>query len=166
MIFFLRVDYTCISILIGSAYYPPIYYIFKCKEFLVYFYLTTLTVLAISCMILTTFAICQNEKWRIIRTVVFVLLAIFAIAPTIHVFILIKEIDWSLFGAMMLMYSVFGIGLLFYVTRFPERFYPGRFDTWFGSHFFWHVFVALGAYAHFEFILKLWNKTNQTGCLV
>ena len=61
--------------------------------------------------------------------------------PRTHVYIqhtLSKMMIWFL------------LGLFFYFSRFPERIYPGRFDRLFHSHNFWHCFVWLASYEHFN----------------
>lgn len=43
------------------------------------------------------------------------------------------------------MFGCYGIGALFFVSRWPERRWPGRFDLLGHSHQFWHIFVLLAA---------------------
>jgi predicted membrane channel-forming protein YqfA (hemolysin III family) len=45
---------------------------------------------------------------------------------------------------MALCYAGYGAGIFFYLTRFPERLFPGRFDL-LPSHTFWHLGVLAGA---------------------
>lgn len=40
------------------------------------------------------------------------------------------------------MYLMYGIGFAFYLSKFPESRWPGKFDIWFHSHQWWHVFVV------------------------
>mmetsp|Transcript_2156 Transcript_2156/g.5642 ORF Transcript_2156/g.5642 Transcript_2156/m.5642 type:complete len:203 (+) Transcript_2156:415-1023(+) len=40
----------------------------------------------------------------------------------------------SLFAYLSAMLGLYGLGVVLYTSRFPERFYPGRFDLWFSSH--------------------------------
>lgn len=37
-----------------------------------------------------------------------------------------------------------------YQTRFPESFFPGRFDIWGHSHTIWHLIVVLSIAVHME----------------
>lgn len=36
------------------------------------------------------------------------------------------------------------VGVVFYMTAWPERQFPGAFDNWLHSHQLWHIFVFLG----------------------
>lgn len=38
----------------------------------------------------------------------------------------------------------YAVGLVFYISKAPERFAPGAFDYWLHSHQVWHFFVFLG----------------------
>jgi adiponectin receptor len=42
-------------------------------------------------------------------------------------------------------YAAFGLGLVFYLTHWPERWWPGRFDMLGKSHQLWHLCIVLGA---------------------
>ena len=42
-------------------------------------------------------------------------------------------------------YSRYGLGFVFYITRFPESKFPNRFDLLGSSHQFWHVAVLTAA---------------------
>lgn len=45
-------------------------------------------------------------------------------------------------GSVLGSYLSFGTALVFYVTKWPERLAPGRFDVWGHSHQLWHVGIA------------------------
>lgn len=43
-------------------------------------------------------------------------------------------------------YSLFLSGAIVYISRVPERFYPGKFTSfWIQSHLLWHLFVSAGS---------------------
>ncbi|GFP97187.1 heptahelical transmembrane protein 2 [Phtheirospermum japonicum] len=44
--------------------------------------------------------------------------------------------------------ALYGVGVVFYVTRIPERWRPGAFDVVGHSHKIFHVFVVAAALAH------------------
>ena len=60
------------------------------------------------------------------------------------------------------------IGIAFYSTEFPERFWPGKFDLFFHSHQIFHVWAVIGGLIHLDAIRKLqifrlnFNHSNQT----
>ncbi len=49
---------------------------------------------------------------------------------------------------------VYGIAAFFFVTRFPESAWPGKFDIWLGSHQIFHVLVVVASVVH---IMGVWN---------
>ena len=60
------------------------------------------------------------------------------------------------------------IGIAFYSTEFPERFWPGKFDLFFHSHQIFHVWAVIGGLIHLDAIRKLqifrlnFSDSNQT----
>mmetsp|Transcript_66134 Transcript_66134/g.213847 ORF Transcript_66134/g.213847 Transcript_66134/m.213847 type:complete len:128 (-) Transcript_66134:38-421(-) len=46
---------------------------------------------------------------------------------------------------LMAMFVCYGFGACFYIAKWPERRWPGRFDLIGHSHQVWHVFVLLAA---------------------
>ena len=55
------------------------------------------------------------------------------------------------------MYFICGIAFFFYVTKLPERFFPGLVDIIGHSHQWWHIFIFLG--------LMFWHNTGMTFAL-
>ena len=53
------------------------------------------------------------------------------------------------------MIVVYLIGIFFYVSRYPERLHPAKFDRFLSSHNFWHFFVWLGSYLHFHGLIQM-----------
>jgi adiponectin receptor len=52
---------------------------------------------------------------------------------------------------LLLMGLLYGIGVSFFITRFPECVWPGKFDLLFHSHQIFHIFVvAAGKIAGFR----------------
>jgi adiponectin receptor len=62
------------------------------------------------------------------------------------------------------MFGSYGIGFLFFVTRFPERLFPGTFDYIGTSHQIWHVFVWIAGFAWCEGMREYlrWRHTVNT----
>ena len=55
------------------------------------------------------------------------------------------EMSVSLMTGVCQMGSMYLLGTLVYTTHFPESAWPQRFDLFFSSHQWWHVFVVLAA---------------------
>jgi len=63
----------------------------------------------------------------------------------IHLWGLNSDVITVLFNKVWLGYLSYAIGVVFYMSRFPERFFPGIFDYFGSSHQIWHCFVIMGA---------------------
>jgi adiponectin receptor len=62
-----------------------------------------------------------------------------------------------------LMFLLYGAGLLFYLLRIPERWYPGHFDYWLNSHQIWHMFVLGAAVCHFFACVAMYQRYQHMG---
>eukprot|EP00242_Pyramimonas_sp_CCMP2087_P006629 CAMPEP_0198215968 /NCGR_PEP_ID=MMETSP1445-20131203/53860_1 /TAXON_ID=36898 /ORGANISM="Pyramimonas sp., Strain CCMP2087" /LENGTH=321 /DNA_ID=CAMNT_0043891949 /DNA_START=83 /DNA_END=1046 /DNA_ORIENTATION=- len=61
-------------------------------------------------------------------------------------------IVWSLLA----MFACYALGMLVFTTRFPECFFPGKFDYVFASHQFWHLMVMLAFLVQYLGQLFVW----------
>uniref|UniRef100_A0A7N0VIB3 Heptahelical transmembrane protein 2 n=2 Tax=Kalanchoe fedtschenkoi TaxID=63787 RepID=A0A7N0VIB3_KALFE len=149
-LFFWRLDYAGISLMIVCSFFAPIYYAFYCHPFSRIFYLTSITLfgtLAIATLLVPALS---APRFRTFRASLFLAMGFFGIFPAAHSVIL----NWSdpnvlvSLGYELLMAVLYTTGAGFYVTRIPERWKPGAFDIAGHSHQIFHVFVVLGALAH------------------
>ena len=58
-------------------------------------------------------------------------------------------------AGVLLMGGVYILGAGFYVSRFPERLFPGKFNTWASSHQLFHVCVVCAALIHYNTLLGM-----------
>ncbi|EFA82270.1 hypothetical protein PPL_04693 [Heterostelium album PN500] len=87
------------------------------------------------------------------RTLFFTLTAFFGIIPASHALYLFEwDVGILFFYRINVMFALFGIGLIFYIARIPERWMPGIFDSvsGFGSHAIWHLFTFLAPLYHYH----------------
>ncbi|CAF0784731.1 unnamed protein product [Rotaria sordida] len=84
-----------------------------------------------------------------IHVTLFVTISLLGILPGLHWYYL--HGGWSnqhvqeFFPKLFILYGILGIGALAYLTKFPERFFPGYFDILLASHQIWH-FSVLAAF--------------------
>lgn len=149
-LFFWRLDYTGIAIMIVCSFFSPIYYAFYCQSFWRILYLTSISVLGII-GIITLLAPCLScARFRNFRVSLFLSMGFSGVIPAVHAAILHwgqSEVMLAL-GYEVLMGFLYAIGVGFYVSRVPERWKPGAFDLTGHSHQIFHVFVVAGALAH------------------
>jgi adiponectin receptor len=67
---------------------------------------------------------------------------------------------------VLITFLLFGVGFFFYVSKLPERWYPGKFDIAFQSHQIWHVFVVIAACWQYYTIIAFLQPKIETGCPV
>jgi adiponectin receptor len=167
-------DYTGIAGLMLGCYYPAVYYGLYCFPLWQQFYLTVITLTGCVALVGPWFPQFHNEYSFYLRVGVYTAVGCCGIVPTIHSFYLLPlvqvQLDPSLvsfdpvYHRIYLMYFLYGLGLVFYVSQFPECIFPGKFDIWFNSHQWWHVFVFLGTYTHWTNCLLIYHIWHHLPC--
>ena len=148
-----RFDYGGVCLLITGSCYPPYYYFFYCEPKYRTFYLTFVTTLG-----LTTFGLCLTDGFnlpdkRILRGSSFLTFGICSGIPIIHFLIVgeslkgynndIRFLYWHLGGI------TYVIGAILYLIRFPEKYFPGKFDIFGSSHQLLHIAVLIASFFHY-----------------
>jgi adiponectin receptor len=154
---------------IVSSFYPSIYYVFLCQPVVRWTYLTGITLFGCATLMLSLLNRFQTIKWRATRATCFAILGCLGVVPWGHV-IVTKAYHGKVGTALLLdllMGASYLTGAVFYATRVPERWFPGKFDLLFHSHQIFHVFVVIGAYVHFLGALELvkWRDASG-GCAI
>ncbi|XP_009606704.1 heptahelical transmembrane protein 1-like [Nicotiana tomentosiformis] len=165
-ILLLRMDYVGITVMIITSFFPPIYYIFQCSQHWQIVYLSGITIMGICTIITLLSPVFSTHKYRSFRAVLFMSMGFFGLIPAIHAVILNwdepeRNVTLAYESAMALSYL---IGTMFYVTRIPERWRPGFFDLAGHSHQIFHVFVILGALAHYGAAQIFLEYRSRLGC--
>lgn len=168
-LFFWRLDYAGISIMIVSSFVPPIYYAFLCNPFSRLAYLSIITVLGILAIVTLLAPALSSPRFRPFRATLFLAMGFSGVVPAVHALVLnwghqACHLALTLEVAMGLAYAT---GVVFYVSRVPERWKPGAFDICGQSHQIFHVFVLVGALTHYAAtnVLLDW-RDGGAGCSV
>ncbi|XP_065848939.1 heptahelical transmembrane protein 2 isoform X2 [Euphorbia lathyris] len=149
-LFFWRLDYAGISLMIICSFFAPIYYAFYCDPIPQIFYITSITVIGVLAIITLLAPSLSSPQYRPFRATLFLLMGLFGVVPAAHA----VALNWNhphvyvSIGYELLMGILYAAGVMFYVTRIPERWKPGAFDIAGHSHQIFHVFVVLAALAH------------------
>ncbi|KAJ0961413.1 hypothetical protein J5N97_000368 [Dioscorea zingiberensis] len=64
----------------------------------------------------------------------------------------------------LVMGGFYGLGVVVYAARVPERWMPGMFDLVGHSHQLFHVLVIAGAYTHYLASVMYLNWREMEGC--
>ncbi|XP_061355271.1 heptahelical transmembrane protein 2-like [Gastrolobium bilobum] len=149
-LFFWRLDYAGISLMIVCSFFAPIYYIFFCNPYVRLLYLTSISVLGVMAIITLLAPSLSSPRFRPFRAYLFLSMGFSGVIPAVHALVL----HWGhphilvALGYELVMAILYATGAVFYITRIPERWKPGAFDIAGHSHQIFHVFVVLGALAH------------------
>ncbi|XP_031494645.1 heptahelical transmembrane protein ADIPOR2-like [Nymphaea colorata] len=166
-LFFWRLDYAGITLMIVSSFVPPIYYIFLCQPLWRLFYISSITTLGLLAVLTLLAPGLSTARFRPFRAALFLAMGFSGLVPAAHALWLNWDQPHCLVTlayevAMALFYAA---GAGFYVSRVPERWKPGAFDIAGHSHQIFHVLVVAGALAHYGATLVLLDWRDRATCL-
>lgn len=167
-----RCDVSAISGLIGSSIIPALYFNLYCYVGWQIVYISSIGLFAIVGMIFPCLPFKSQRAlkiFRIVRTVLFISMVLSAIIPISHFLLFIlplkqeytggfhSEFNQEFFIGIIITVSLYGIGLLFWLTKMPERFFPGKFDLFLSSHNIWHAFIIAASSLWYSYCLNLYK---------
>lgn len=144
----LLLDYMGISTLVTGSFLPPALMMFAKEPTMCAIYTTVILMLASVGFIGPFFPKFLTKRYTPLRVGVYVLLVILEAVPLLHAMLLSLHRYHPYLHVIAASVAVYGLGVVVYVTRMPECFWPGRFDVWFHSHQIWHVCCVLAAAMH------------------
>ncbi|XP_039137419.1 heptahelical transmembrane protein 4-like [Dioscorea cayenensis subsp. rotundata] len=164
----LRLDYTGISTLIVTSFYPLVYYTFMCDPFFRNLYIGFITVFGVAAVLASLVPVFQTPEFRSVRALLFFCMGVSGLVPIIHKLMVFGKEPVAVMTAVyeLVMGSFYGLGVVVYAVRVPERWMPGKFDIVGHSHQIFHVLVIAGAYTHFLASLMYMNWREMDGCFV
>ncbi|WOL03957.1 heptahelical transmembrane protein 4-like [Canna indica] len=147
----LRLDYAGITTLIVTSFYPLVYYSFLCEPYFQYLYLSFITVFGVAAVLVSLVPVFETPEFRIVRAGLFACMALSGLVPIVHKMIAYGQQPEAVLttGYEAAMGVFYGLGVIVYATRIPERWMPGKFDLAGHSHQLFHVLVIAGAYSHY-----------------
>ncbi|XP_057324721.1 progestin and adipoQ receptor family member 3 [Microplitis mediator] len=144
---FLCYDLFGIALSLLAIYMSGVYYAFWCHKELQQFYLITVLLIFVIAMILQIPSLEVNGN---VKLLVFVGWAAYGVLPTFHWGIAMGGMDnpivKMLIPRVLGMYVISGCAFAIYMSKIPERFYPGSVDFIGSSHQWWHALVVLALY--------------------
>ncbi|KAL2829090.1 hemolysin-III family protein [Aspergillus pseudoustus] len=161
----LQLDMLGIVIFILGDLVLGIYIVFWCEPLPRNIYWSLIGVSGVLTIFITMHPRFQGLKYRLFRALIFMVTGLSSVAPLIH--------GLNMFGMSQMMRKAFPYtlakagcllsGTSFYVTRFPESKYPGKFDLC-GSHSIFHILVVCAAVVQLVGYLGAFNfaQTNLT----
>ena len=166
---FSKLDYSGIALLITGSSIPAYYYGFYCQEIARSVHIGIVIVLGFGCVVVSLWKKFGIPKYRPLRFSTFVLFGLYGIIPSVHVVIQEgfsnSKVNSMLVG-LFVMASMYIFGALLYLFRIPERFFPGKFNTWASSHQLFHICVIVAALVHYDTLLSMikYRVMNGASC--
>ena len=152
-------DYFGITVQIVFSFIPACYYGFTCNPGLKWGYLAMIGTLGMGGIMGPLFNIFHTHCFRWPRLLIYVTMVISGFFPLIHSQIVVDMGNERIpiITGLLVMFALYGSGVLIYALRIPERFMPGKCDIWIHSHMIWHCFVLAAAITHFFTTLSLYH---------
>jgi len=150
--------------ILGSSW-PVAYFTFYCHSRTLFVYVILFSIITPLLMIMPFVPF--FHKHNHMRTFLYTITAGFpAIAYLHHIWIYGPSSEFIpvMFHPVFIAYLFFGSGMILYVTRIPERFWPGAFDLLGTSHQIWHILVVLGQWILFSGIKQAAIWRYNTPC--
>ncbi|XP_078127608.1 progestin and adipoQ receptor family member 3-like isoform X2 [Sander vitreus] len=143
----LSLDYAGISVGILGCYVPGIFYAFYCN--------------AVHPRYL-------SNDWQQIRTAIFCCVAGISVIPACHWVWLnggfTTAVVQLFLPRVLVMYLIAGSAFLFYVTKIPERYFPGQLNYLGASHQVWHILVVVMFYWWHQTALNIMHFRHSQSC--
>lgn len=148
---FACVDYTGISLLIASSIMTTEYTAFYCEPTSRIVWITVTALFGIAGTILPWNPYFNRADKAWLRVVFFCSLAATGAFPVVQI-IYTRGLHWALYfyGPITKSVLVYFLGAILYACKVPERWCPGWFDYFGGSHNIWHVAVLGGILFHYN----------------
>ncbi|CAL8334045.1 unnamed protein product [Arctogadus glacialis] len=146
----MALDYAGLSIGILGCYVPGVFYAFYCNNYWRQVYLLAVLALMLAVFFAQIHPLYLSQPWRRLRSLIVCSLAAYGLLPTMHwVWIsggFSSEPTQLFLPRVLGMYLLAALAFLFYVSKVPERYFPGQLNYLGSSHQVWHLLLVLMFY--------------------
>ncbi|CAB1322450.1 unnamed protein product [Coregonus sp. 'balchen'] len=146
----MALDYAGISVGILGCYVPGVFYAFYCNNYWRQVYLVTVLAMILAVFFAQIHPHYLSKQWQRLRSVLFCSVAGYGLIPTVHWVWLnggfSSELVQSFIPRVLGMYVIAALAFIFYVSKVPERYFPGQLNYLGSSHQVWHVLVIVMFY--------------------
>lgn len=167
-----KLDYSGIVLLISGSTLSSVYYGLRCDGSVRIYYLVFNFIMGLVCLdVLVIRSSLQSPRYAGLRVASFTLLALSGTIPLIHSVASLHSWEYVNTTWMLLCYTLPSgllqlVGGITYAIRFPEAWFPGKFDYLFHSHANFHVLVVVAVFVHAVGLWQcwlLWNGPDRLG---
>lgn len=161
-----RLDQNGINVQFLVSYIPGLYYGFMCYPGLQKFYVVVIAAHMAAAFFVANTPRCRNSpSFTKVYNALMIEIGAFALIPIGHWYCLASKDEVRLFIPEMLKTLVlYGLGVIFFLSRYPEKAFPGVFDYAFSSHQIWHVFVFAAAFKFYQSLQTMMRYRDTTQC--
>jgi len=152
-----QVDLSGISFLVAGSTIPILYYGFYCMPVWQAVYLAMCVLANGASLAVVLLPKYSGIEYGSLRVFCFAAAGFSGTIPGAHLVAVyglhnpaISTWLWNLLA----MGALYLIGAAFYITKFPESRFPGRFDLVLSSHQIWHLFVLTAAVVHYFGVIR------------
>lgn len=164
----MALDYAGISIGILGCYVPGVFYAFYCNNYWRQVYLVAVLAMTLAVFLAQIHPLYLSKQWQRIRSAIFCSVAGYGLIPTMHWVWLSGGINSDVVQAfvprVLVMYVIAAAAFLFYVSKVPERYFPGQLNYMGASHQLWHMLVVLMFYWWHQSVLFITDYRHSHPC--
>ena len=163
-----QLDYLSIVAPLLGTTLSSTHFAFKCEPRLQTFYRPLATLAALLCAVATLHPLFSSPTGHRVRTAVYCLLGAASFAPIVHGVLIqgLEELDRAMsLGWYVALGCCQFSGAMVYAVKFPERWFPRRFDLLGSSHQLMHVLVVCGAACYSVGVLRAFGYAQGRVCL-
>ncbi|XP_075960349.1 progestin and adipoQ receptor family member 3a [Anarhichas minor] len=146
----MALDYAGVSVGILGCYVPGVFYTFYCNNYWRQVYLVTVLAMILAVFFAQIHPHYLSKQWKQLRSLIFCLVAGYGLIPTFHWICITggfsSELVQAFIPRVLGMYFIAVLALIFYVSKVPERYFPGQLNYLGSSHQVWHLLLVLMLY--------------------
>ncbi|CAN8096064.1 unnamed protein product [Discula destructiva] len=165
----MKLDFQGVLVLMWSATLPLVFYAFACEDgrLVRALYVGLFTLLAVACSAVTFLPQFSGPHLGPYRAALFGSFGVSSFALPIGHGLLREGLDemWERVGLGWIVATVVcdGIGAGLYVLKFPEGWYPRRFDIFGASHQLMHICVVVAALTYTCAVVQAFDHRHEQG---
>lgn len=146
----MALDYAGLSIGILGCYVPGVFYTFYCNNYWRQVYLVSVLAMILAVFFAQIHPLYLSKQWKQMRSLLFCCVAAYGLVPTVH-WVCVSggfssELVQMFVPRVLGMYCIAALALVFYVSKVPERYFPGQLNYVGSSHQLWHLLLVLMFY--------------------
>ncbi|XP_077877580.1 progestin and adipoQ receptor family member 3 isoform X3 [Ictidomys tridecemlineatus] len=138
----MALDYAGISIGILGCYVSGVFYAFYCNNYWRQVYLITVLAMILAVFFAQIHPSYLTQQWQRLRSIIFCSVSGYGVIPTLHWVWLNGGIGAPIVQdfapRVIVMYVIALLAFLFYISKVPERYFPGMKNQGIACHITWH----------------------------